>query len=193
MFEPEVTVRNSIPTVNRNLSSPDAVLGNAPPAEQSPFTSIAMKTADRILSHMDDSYLAYAGNIELMLHELHMQEMWHTVKVDYDALKNTLPANDTWEFCQCAKNVNGNGVMKYLRLFAAVVYRNKGFMWLKSQGHANKWGCGTNDVCKVMFTTGMFKPTSGQQWSDFRKDLLSDRDPSAVRDMSLFLYCMLEI
>lgn len=138
---------------------------------------------------MNEPYLGYSNAVGLMVHQFHMQEMWYHVAEEFAVVKETLP-DGLASFCDCAKDVKRNGVHKYLRLLAQHVYRNKNHKMPKAKSLED---CGDDDVCRVTGTIGFayFEPSNPKAWDDYKAGLILLGDMN-LRDMAIFLYCMLE-
>lgn len=188
VFKPGVTEDNHIPTLNRNLTSPDVVLDHAPAADDSPFSTIAMKTADRVFSHMNEPYIGYSDSLGLLVHEFHMQEMWYRAKNAYAVLKDNLPAQMA-SFCQCAKDVHNNGVITYLEQLAKQVYRNPNYLKEKAELYAYNQTCLNAVICEL---GGNEEQITAESWVVYRKGMIKVLNDQSDRNMALFMYCMLE-
>lgn len=190
-----MTENNRIPTVNRNLTSPQVILDHAPAADATPFDTIGLKTVDRVMEHLGEAYMAYEDDpLKLLIHEFHMQSMWHFIEKQYSILKAEPPAGLPL-FCECAKEVNRNGVMKYLNLFASLVYRNKDYKEQRWNESLPLEDCPT-EACKVELKIGIINRPVGlstkQAWMKNRHLLLDHFDQRDYREIAIFLYCMLE-
>lgn len=148
----------------------------------SPFATVALRNADRVLSHMNEPYLGYTTSIGLIVHELHMQEMWHHVKIAYAMLKGNLPKQIP-EFCRCAKDVRNNGIMERMNQFATFVFRNPRYDEEREEIEKNRG---------LSFIGWPSKELTLQAWGEFKNGQLSYLDDQTVRDMGLFMYCMLD-
>jgi len=113
-FEPDVTEKNNVPTVNRDKNSPIWVLPNAPDIkskDEDKFNTTTMKLLDLVLSHIDDRVYFESDYtlIEQIVHTAHMQDHRMQVKVDYDKIKKTRTSDDT-ELCRCVLDTENNGI-----------------------------------------------------------------------------------
>lgn len=122
-FEPNVTEKNIIPTVNMDLSDDTAILPHAPAMKHSPgkmFETEAMRTVDGILSHMDDKKYDIKGYsaLERLVHALHMREVWYRAQRAYPKIKAAPPPA---EVCACALDASNNGILKVLRYIALAI------------------------------------------------------------------------
>ncbi|CAJ0963013.1 unnamed protein product, partial [Mesorhabditis belari] len=119
-FDPSVSVKNRVPTVNLNLSSETVLLSYAPDRRgpsDALFHSDGMKTFDEILSQMDDPTWALKGfsPLEKLVHAFHMEEAWSMTLHQYQKVQQNPPSGDV---CRCANDVENNGVMKMLGFVA---------------------------------------------------------------------------
>lgn len=189
MIKPGVTEVNHIPTINRNLTDPEMLLDNAPAAEKSPFETIALRTADRVLSHMGEPYLLYTDTVARLAHEFHMQEMWQKVAKEYEVLRASPPQN-LHAFCQCAKDVQNNGVISYLRLLAVFGYRNKNFVKEQKEEILQLGEC-QSLACKVGRPSVGRELNNKDDWQDSKSQMLLFVDTKMAMDAAHFLICML--
>jgi len=131
LFKSDVTEKNSIPTINMDLTDNAALLPNAPDiAVDGPsFKTDGMRAVDRVLSHMDNSKydIKLYKPLERLVHALHMQEVWFETRVEFEKIKLNPPSVDV---CRCARDVENNGIMKMMR-FIALEIREPGLMYGK--------------------------------------------------------------
>jgi hypothetical protein len=116
-FNPNAMEENHIPVVDLNLTSSTPVLPHSPALPPSPFTSLGFRIADQVLSHMDDPMygLKNFNGLERLVHELHMHEIWERARPYYTILSySPAPA----PLCECAIDLQHNGVMESLRTTA---------------------------------------------------------------------------
>jgi hypothetical protein len=114
-LEPRATVKNNVPTVNRDKDSPIYVLPNAPDiksADEDKFNTTTMKLLDLILTHIDDRvyYESDYTLIEQIVHTAHMLDHREQVKVSYDKLKASRQQIDDTDLCACALDTKNNGI-----------------------------------------------------------------------------------
>merc|ERR1719324_1584040 len=79
-FRAEVTEKNNIPTVNKDLGSEERVLDHAPATGyDDSFTTDALKYIDLILRNMDKDHYSITNFsvLEKIAHILHMNELWN--------------------------------------------------------------------------------------------------------------------
>ncbi|CAJ0922556.1 unnamed protein product, partial [Mesorhabditis belari] len=110
-FEPSTTEKNSVPTVNLDLSADRPILSHAPDRRgpsDSMYLTDGMKTLDEVLSHMGDKKwdIGFFSPLERVVHVFHMQEAWEMTLKEYQKLKQNPPSSDV---CKCAKDIENNG------------------------------------------------------------------------------------
>jgi hypothetical protein len=207
-FEPNVTVNNTIPTVDMDLRAEWPIRLNAPDmAGSSLFKTNAMQTLDQTLSHMDnkDYDVKYFTILERIVHTFHMQEVWFMSREYYNVLKKSPPSTS---FCRCARDVDNNNVMKMLRFSAlamrepALVYgQDSKDQYVKYVQYSVTYHFGANNKVDAK---GPLNPNSvllsvedsmpalvdEASWAQWKKILLN-MDPSTPKDLALYLYCAL--
>lgn len=123
-FEPTVTENNRVPTINMDLSSPQAIVPYAQKRiatdVSKKFLTTGMETLDVVLSHMNQENWDINGfnALEKVVHAFHMREEWARVLVEYQRIKAQPPSE---EFCRCATDVDNNGIMKMMRFNAMAI------------------------------------------------------------------------
>ena len=77
-FNVEANETNNIPTVNRNLSSSEPILNDAPDIGRSDrFQTMGLQVAEEVVLNEDRDWdLHNAETLDKLLHALHMHEMW---------------------------------------------------------------------------------------------------------------------
>uniref|UniRef100_A0A914RC45 Uncharacterized protein n=1 Tax=Panagrolaimus davidi TaxID=227884 RepID=A0A914RC45_9BILA len=123
-FKHNVTENNRVPTINMNLTSDQPILPYAPDRstpDSKHFHTDGMKILDEVLTHMDDSSydVKNLSPLEKIAHAFHMEEMWVAALHAYRKLKQDPPSE---EVCNCAMDIDNNGILKQLR-FAALGIR----------------------------------------------------------------------
>lgn len=116
-FDPNANEKNFVPTINKNLTSDQAILPYAPDTktvDTDRFLTAPMKKLDLILSHMDEKDYDVKGysTLERVAHVFHMGEVFAQMKIHFDRLKMNPPSNQT---CNCVMDVDNNGIVKMLR------------------------------------------------------------------------------
>jgi len=121
MFEPTVTENNLVPTINKDKTSANRVLLNAPDIKsknEAQFKTDAMKILDLILSDIDQKryYQNEYSVLEEIVHTAHMREFWANVLVEYKKIQSSVH-NDK-PICSCVLDIESNGVMDVFRTVA---------------------------------------------------------------------------
>jgi len=122
-FDSTVTEDNYVPTVNYDLRADQAILPYAPDRrmpDDDMFVTEPMRTLNMVLSHMDDAHwdITAFNPLERVVHAFHMREVWGRARLQYNQITAN-PPNAT--VCQCALDVNNNGIMKLLRFTAMAI------------------------------------------------------------------------
>jgi len=120
-FNPKANETNNIPTINRNLSSFEPILNDAPDIGRSNrFQTMALLVAEEVVLNEDRDWdLHNADTLEKLLHALHMHEMWtESSRVYHNLLAN--PPTDP-NFCPCLVDVENNGIYFNLRKIAMLI------------------------------------------------------------------------
>ena len=106
---------NNIPTVNRNLSSSEPILNDAPDIGRSDrFQTMGLQVAEEVVLNEDRDWdLHNAETLDKLLHALHMHEMWTKTSKLYNHLFANPPNNPN--ICRCLADVENNGIFFNLR------------------------------------------------------------------------------
>jgi hypothetical protein len=201
-FEQLVTIKNKVPTVNRDMSAIDGVLLSAPDlqsADGHSYKTDVMKIVDEILMHMDDPeyFRRYTSFVERVAHEAHMYEHWAHVLEHYNVLRDQSPGD---EFCKCAMDVENNGVMDSLRN-AALIVREPKLTSDFDPTNYTQFDLRMSMLFSVVqyptkLTHDLFDKPEGYQlrgkdaWVYFKANYGSK--PEEVVDAALFLHCALK-
>merc|ERR1719175_348048 len=120
-FDPKANETNNIPTINRNLSSFEPILNDAPDIGRSNrFQTMALLVAEEVVLNEDRDWdLHNADTLEKLLHALHMHEMWTEASGVYRNLLANPPTEPN--FCPCLVDVENNGIYFYLRKIAMLI------------------------------------------------------------------------
>merc|ERR1719341_647363 len=120
-FNPKANETNNIPTINRNLSSSEPILNDAPDIGQSNrFQSMGLLVAEEVVLNEDRDWdLHNADTLEKLLHALHMHEMWTETSRVYQNLLANPPTNPN--ICPCLVDVENNGIYFHLRKIAMLI------------------------------------------------------------------------
>jgi len=118
-FDPLASEHNFVPTMNMDSQSEQAILSYAPDLKSKDadmFLTDGMKTLDMVFSHMNDKNWDIPGftTLDRVTHAFHMQEFWAHVEKEYGKIGTTIPVPNQ-AFCQCASDVENNGIMKTMR------------------------------------------------------------------------------
>jgi len=207
-FKPDVTEKNSIPTVNMDLLSDAPILFHAPnePDVGKSFKTDGMRALDQVLSHMDNPKydIGQYSTLERVVHSMHMQEVWYEVRSAYEKLKQQLPSTDA---CKCALDVENNGVLRGLRSIALQVrepelvigkhttlkngtvswrgnlYLHKFDFLLKKEAEIPiGWGWGSDASSTI---------NSEAAWTEWKKRFMSMTASDNI-ELAFYLYCALD-
>jgi len=196
---------NGVPTVNRDLRSESAVLPSAPCLDDgdSPFATPAMRVVDAALTRMDDmNYdIGNASGLDRLVHAFHMREVWALAAAQYQALAADPPGRTA---CACALDVDGNGVLKSLRLIASSLraaqtdstgstgrsYHHFGFSrsCLRSAGRL-KGPLGS--AADWFDEPDVLRLRSAADWATWKAYMAEQMALCDTRDLAVFLYCAL--
>jgi len=110
-FEANATENNKIPVVNKNLSSEQPILFNAPLAgydEQ--FNTMALKVMAYFMRNDRPDFFEQGLNtLEKLTHQYHMHEIYAAAAPIYKKMKEN-PPNDP-ELCGCVNDITGNRIL----------------------------------------------------------------------------------
>jgi len=110
-FEANATENNKIPVVNKNLSSEQAILFNAPLAgydEQ--FNTMALKVMAYFMRNDRPDFFEQGLNtLEKLTHQYHMHEIYAAAAPIYKKMKENPPTDP--ELCGCVNDITGNGIL----------------------------------------------------------------------------------
>jgi len=120
-FNPSANETNNIPTVNRNLSSSEPILNDAPDIGRSGrFQTMGLLVAEEVVLNEDRDWdLHNADTLDKLLHALHMHEMWTETSRVYQNLLANPPTNPN--ICPCLVDVENNGIYFHLRHIAMLI------------------------------------------------------------------------
>merc|ERR1711962_723315 len=110
-FEPDATVDNKIPVVNKNLSSSQTILFDAPLAGYDEhFNTMALKVmAYFMLNDRQDFFEQGLNTLEKLSHQYHMHEIYAAAAPIYKKMKENPPTDS--ELCGCVNDITGNGIL----------------------------------------------------------------------------------
>jgi len=110
-FEPDATENNKIPVVNKNLSSQQTILFNAPLAGYDEhFGTMALKVmAYFMLNDRPDFFEQGLNTLEKLTHQYHMHEIYAAAAPIYNKMKENPPTDV--ELCGCVNDITGNGIL----------------------------------------------------------------------------------
>merc|ERR1719184_640654 len=110
-FEPNATEDNKIPVVNKNLSSRQTILFDAPLAGYDEhFNTMALKVmAFFMLNDQPDFFEQGLNTLEKLTHQYHMHEIYAAAAPIYKKMKENPPTD--LELCGCVNDITGNGIL----------------------------------------------------------------------------------
>jgi len=110
-FEPDATENNKIPVVNKNLSSQQTILFDAPLAGYDEhFGTMALKVmAFFMLNDQLDFFEQGLNTLEKLTHQYHMHEIYAAAAPIYNRMKENPPTDV--ELCGCVNDITGNGIL----------------------------------------------------------------------------------
>jgi len=120
-FNPNANETNNIPTINRNLTSSEPILNDAPDIGRSDrFKTIGLLVAEEVVLKEDRDWDIHGGDIlDKLLHALHMHEVWSETSRLYKGLLDSPP--DDPSICPCLADVENNGIFFNLRNIAMFI------------------------------------------------------------------------
>jgi hypothetical protein len=113
-FDDQFPIKNTIPTVNFDLTDDTPVLLFAP-SRPSAFKFPAGAIVDYVLSNNDETDKfgeSGATNLEQIVHYMHMLEMWHMASQAYKDIKSKNV--NVQEVCPCLVDEHENEIIDYL-------------------------------------------------------------------------------
>merc|ERR1711962_993990 len=110
-FEPNATENNKIPVVNKNLSSEQTILSNAPHAGyDKQFNTMALKVMAYFMRNDSPDFFQRGLNtLEKVTRQYHMHEIYAAAAPIYSNMKENLPLGT--DLCACVNNIRGNGIL----------------------------------------------------------------------------------
>lgn len=118
-FNKHVGENNGIPVVNPMLRDPQRVLANAPVmGYDDEFVTDGMKHFDVIMAgvNMKGWHLTAFELLERLSHVYHMSEIWASAGKKYKKVAKRVEVDS--ELCDCVRDIDSNGLSKYLQLTA---------------------------------------------------------------------------
>merc|ERR1712126_146018 len=110
-FEQNATENNKIPVVNKNLSSEQTILFDAPLAgydEQ--FNTMALKVMAYFMRNDSPDFFQRGLNtLEKLTHQYHMHEIYAAAAPIYKKMKENPPTDP--ELCGCVNDITGNRIL----------------------------------------------------------------------------------
>jgi len=217
-FNQNANVTNNIPTINRNLSSSEPILNDAPDLGRSDrFQTMALLVAEEVVLNEDRDWdMHNADTLEKLLHALHMHEMWADTSRVYKQILASPPA--TTDICPCLADVENNGIYFHLRRIALLIREPE--LGYNTENKRLPRGGRSKDFYNGSYNTGHAAKLEPQRILEKRDaqehmeesvtilaDMKGDRHSHAYRvklfdgfaemngsvstDLALFLYCML--
>ncbi|XP_072021003.1 uncharacterized protein [Amphiura filiformis] len=168
LFNPKVTEKNSVPTVNHNMSAPDLVVPYAPDEPiGDDFNTDAMNMIDHILSHIgkeNDALGAYWSPIGRVAHAFHMWDLWYRVHEEFECtIRDNPPKQDV---CDCLMDTEHNGIRAAVQ-WVGEHYKSGSPVAIPKLTDADSW----------------------QVWKDRVLNYFHEFDNNAAHDAALYLYC----
>jgi len=165
-----------------------------------------MRAVDQVLSHMDEKLYDIKGytTLEKLVHSLHMQETWANAAIAFQNLTHQPPSK---RVCECALDIDRNGVMDMLSFIATQIRQDTFFQVsdvnIKGKGYAS-W-CGNlydyhftavdKSDLKEMRAHGpkekIPRLDSEKSWKRWRTLMMTMMVPSDTYEVALYLYCAL--
>merc|ERR1711962_1868556 len=110
-FEPNATEHNKIPVVNKNLSSQQIILFDAPLAGYDEhFETMAIKVMVYfMLNDRPDFFQQGLNTLEKLTHQYHMHEIYAAAAPIYKKMKQNPPTDP--ELCGCVNDITGNRIL----------------------------------------------------------------------------------
>jgi len=171
LFDPEVTVNNHVPTVNRKLSEKEKVLSYAPNVPRGThFRTEAFNMVDYVLSHANAGDDGLGKNWllqERLVHAFHMRDLWFRI-LDVFKTIDDVPA----ETCECLMNTQSNGIHERLQ-------------WI-----ANRYSVDT-PISLHEWGTQIPKLLTAEQWPEWKKRFSYYYTAAGDMDPAIFLHCAL--
>jgi len=113
-FEPLATEDNKIPVVNKDLSSRQTILFDAPLAGYDEhFHTMALKVMAFFMRNDGKDFFEQGLNtLEKLTHQYHMHEIYAAAVPIYKKMKENPPTDP--ELCGCVNDITGNGILSEL-------------------------------------------------------------------------------
>merc|ERR1711962_873824 len=110
-FEANATDNNKIPVVNKNLSSEQPILFNAPLAGyDGQFNTMALKVMAYFMRNDRPDFFEQGLNtLEKLTHQYHMHEIYAAAAPIYKKMKQNPPTDP--ELCGCVNDITGNKIL----------------------------------------------------------------------------------
>merc|ERR1719192_98748 len=110
-FEANAIENNNIPVVNKNLSSEQTILFNAPLAGYDErFNTMALKVMAYFMRNDSPDFFQRGLNtLEKVTRQYHMHEIYAAAAPIYSNMKENLPLGT--ELCDCVNDIRGNGIL----------------------------------------------------------------------------------
>ncbi|XP_071956642.1 uncharacterized protein [Antedon mediterranea] len=170
LFNPRATVKNSVPTVNLNVSAPEKVVPFAPDEPTgSDFSTPTMNVIDMILSHVgksDDGLGEFWSPVERVVHTFHMWDLWNKVLEEFNANVKMNPPKDN--VCKCLMNTEKNGIRDSVQ-------------WV-----AEHYKSGTPIT---LLNRPIPKLNDADTWQVWKDRLLHYYDTESLHDAAKYIYC----
>merc|ERR1711971_1099336 len=134
-FESDATENNKIPVVNKNLSSQQTILFDAPLAGYDEhFNTMAIKVmAYFMLNDRPDFFEQGLNTLKKLTHQYHMHEIYAAAAPIYNKMKENPPTGV--ELCGCVNDITGNGIL----IEMANIARQLKYFQSKRRPRCNTW------------------------------------------------------
>merc|ERR1719167_287380 len=208
-FEANATEKNKIPVVNKNLSSEQAILFNAPLAgydEQ--FNTMALKVMAYFMRNDRPDFFEQGLNtLEKLTHQYHMHEIYAAAAPIYKKMKENPPTDP--ELCACVNDIRGNGILVEM---ANIARQLKYFQSKRTPRQTRPYAHaievpkprGLHPVASLEFSTDIITKREADdtdvsalkvvpdQWVSYEAMLTSSMlKADQLKDFATFMYCRL--
>jgi hypothetical protein len=173
LFNPQASARNGIPTVNRDTNV-GGIVDDAPevvfPSDSAGFVTPTMKVINALFSKLGEGTDGYSdawSPIERVVHEFHMKDLWHAVRIVYElrVLANPPPK----AVCSCMLDTQHNGIR------SAVA-------WVADQ--YKRW------TPITLLGRPIPKLTDNASWITWRSRITHYYDQQSLFDAATYMYCV---
>merc|ERR1711962_42018 len=208
-FEPNATENNKIPVVNKNLSSEQTILFNAPLAGyDKQFNTMALKVMAYFMRNDSPDFFKRGLNtLEKVTRQYHMHEIYAAAAPIYSNMKENLPLGT--ELCDCVNDIRGNGILVEM---ANIARQLKCFQSKRTPRQTRPYAYaievpkprGLHPVASLEFSTDIITKREADdtdvsalkvvpdQWVSYEAMLTSSMlKADQLKDFATFMYCRL--